>query len=398
MSILAASAFFGEMELAQYCLEVMVQSLNTMKEPELVLDYVQFTESHYYGKLTTDLTDSLFCFLCRYGSNEEMVPIIAKLPEEWFHSVISSDFFFVSSEWERYKTIQRILRLRHEEEEEANESSDTLVHSSDDAIEKITHQIQHELRLGKKPILDSTIIFTHLSFKELKMIEEEGFVQEKTLQKALWSQHSLKYQVTKAKEMDGDLNIIYATESEHIMPQGDTSNIQEFKMSVSPLKKDLVVNHNDLKYPPFRFGVEFDNLRRLHSGMRLDSGSVFYAGSLWTVYIQKAFANGTPKLGIYLQRADARSNLDYLTIHESESLEVNKKKAPYIDERVQVRAWFKIFCYVNHNQCCVFESKPDSFKHSQSWGWRSNKLYQEMGLANDCPKQTLTCCVVMGIV
>jgi hypothetical protein len=304
MSVLATSAFFGEMELAQHCLEVMIQSLVTMEAPEMVLDYVQFSESHYYGKLTTDLIDALFFFLCRFGCKEEIVPIIAKLPEEWFQSIISSDYFFTHSEWERYKTIRQMLQLR-DEEGEANESSDTLVNlsddsSSEDAVEKITYQLEHDLGLGKKSLLDSTIIFTHMSFNELKMIEQEGLVQAHTLQKALWAQHSLKYQVIKAKESDGDLNITYSTDSEYIVPQGDTSNIQELKMSVSPLKRDLKLNHNDLKYPPFRFGVEFDNLRRLHSGTRLDSGSVFYAGSVWSVYIQKAFANGTPKLGIYL--------------------------------------------------------------------------------------------------
>jgi hypothetical protein len=87
--------------------------------------------------------------------------------------------------------------------------------------------------------------------------------------------------------------------------------------------------------------------------------------------------------------------LEFLAVHASEPVQINKEKVPFIDERFEVKAWFKIFCYVNHRQCCVLESKPDSFKISQSWGWRSNKLYQEIGLANDNPKETLTCCVVM---
>jgi hypothetical protein len=94
--------FFGETELAQECLNPIIESLATLEAPEMILHYVQFSESNY-GELTTDLMDALFLFLCRLGCKEEIVPIIAKLPEEWFQSIISSDYFFARCEWERYK-------------------------------------------------------------------------------------------------------------------------------------------------------------------------------------------------------------------------------------------------------------------------------------------------------
>ncbi|KAI8619280.1 hypothetical protein BC830DRAFT_805365 [Chytriomyces sp. MP71] len=53
----------------------------------------------------------------------------------------------------------------------------------------------------------------------------------------------------------------------------------------------------------------------------------------------------------------------------------NSDISHYVDKRIQVRTWFQIICYFA-NSCCVLESKPDLFKATQSWGWRSTKVYK----------------------
>lgn len=59
-------------------------------------------------------------------------------------------------------------------------------------------------------------------------------------------------------------------------------------------------------YPPFRFSVEFQSPRLLKEKKRVYSRTVFYAGSLWNVYIQKVRSAKNHQLGVYLHRAKER--------------------------------------------------------------------------------------------
>lgn len=56
-------------------------------------------------------------------------------------------------------------------------------------------------------------------------------------------------------------------------------------------------------FPPFRFAAEFPNPRLLKEKKRVYSRTVFYAGSLWNIYIQKVRSAKNPQLGVYLHRA-----------------------------------------------------------------------------------------------
>jgi hypothetical protein len=59
--------------------------------------------------------------------------------------------------------------------------------------------------------------------------------------------------------------------------------------------------------PPFRFSADFPAPRLLKERKRVYSRTVFYAGSLWNIYIQKVHsARSTKQLGVYLHRAKER--------------------------------------------------------------------------------------------
>jgi hypothetical protein len=58
--------------------------------------------------------------------------------------------------------------------------------------------------------------------------------------------------------------------------------------------------------PPFRFAAEFPNPRLLKEKKRVYSRTVFYAGSLWNIYIQKVASTRSKQLGVYLHRAKER--------------------------------------------------------------------------------------------
>ncbi|PPQ98872.1 hypothetical protein CVT24_003503 [Panaeolus cyanescens] len=55
-------------------------------------------------------------------------------------------------------------------------------------------------------------------------------------------------------------------------------------------------------YPPYRFSVEFWDLDWLREKSRLHSQTIWYAGSLFNVYVQVVRKKGQAQLGIYLHR------------------------------------------------------------------------------------------------
>lgn len=64
------------------------------------------------------------------------------------------------------------------------------------------------------------------------------------------------------------------------------------------------------KYPPFRFAAEFPNPRNLKEKKRVYSRTVWYAGSLWNIYIQKVETTKNTQLGVYLHRAKEKEGQD----------------------------------------------------------------------------------------
>lgn len=62
-------------------------------------------------------------------------------------------------------------------------------------------------------------------------------------------------------------------------------------------------------YPPFRFSAEFPNPRDLKEKKRVYSQTVWYAGSMWNLYIQRVTSK-TQQLGIYLHRAKDKEPTD----------------------------------------------------------------------------------------
>lgn len=234
-------------------------------------------------------------------------------------------------------------------------------------------------------------------------------------------------------------------------------------------------------YPPFRFAAEFPNPRNLKEKKRVYSRTVWYAGSLWNVYIQKVETTKNTQLGVYLHRAKEKEehsssvderigqvemlmrrnertqhrmrmeprteaeddtgassgdpditlvadpnngpsrataissllrgdgimkasqtpgtftfadlpNRTYNTSaigseddNEDISDASKKPKAatlpPYIDGRPSIKTYFKIYSPSRGGRMLsVYESAPDKFNFSQSWGWKSSTMILDDGL------------------
>ncbi|ONK68252.1 uncharacterized protein A4U43_C05F9310 [Asparagus officinalis] len=126
-------------------------------------------------------------------------------------------------------------------------------------------------------------------------------------------------------------------------------------------------------FPPFRFGVEFEDVHRLNDGQVKHSPEVFYAGSLWKVSVQ-AFNDEDPQgrrtLGLFLHRRKA------------EMTDSSRKIHMYVDTREKVTARYQLIC-PSKREVMVFGSFKQAGtqlpKAPKGWGWRTALLFDELG-------------------
>ncbi|KAK9161554.1 hypothetical protein Syun_007895 [Stephania yunnanensis] len=125
-------------------------------------------------------------------------------------------------------------------------------------------------------------------------------------------------------------------------------------------------------FPPFRFGVEFEEVHRLADGQVKHSPEVYYAGSLWKVSVQ-AFNDEDPQgrrtLGLFLHRRKAEVT-DYL-----------RKGHMFVDTREKVTARYQLIC-PSKREVMVFGSFKQAGtllpKAPKGWGWRTALLFDEL--------------------
>ena len=236
-------------------------------------------------------------------------------------------------------------------------------------------------------------------------------------------------------------------------------------------------------FPPFRFSAEFPPAKSLKENKRVYSNTVWYAGSLWNIYVQKKETSKSTQLGIYLHRAKHIEGSDDLAMNQNHGfnsvdehissierellirrqgprrhvndprpfpsteaiasndstlvsrphqdldtisglfrpsstsitkaseasllgssterrfnttgafneddqedieVELKRSKVPtvpaYVDSRSTIKTYFKIFTPSKGGRMLsVYESAPDKFNFSQSWGWKSSNLVLDDG-------------------
>ncbi|KAF9015404.1 hypothetical protein BDQ17DRAFT_1386144 [Cyathus striatus] len=162
----------------------------------------------------------------------------------------------------------------------------------------------------------------------------------------------------------------------------------------------------------------FWDLDLLKEKSRLHSHTVWYAGSLFNIYIQVVKKKNQTQLGIYLHR---QSTVDPIPAASAPSPTLNEDRSfgaepslrsrgpslpslvssspsvqqrspatitlsrtptappqPYRDPRPQISAYFTISCAsATGSTQTRFTSAPDVFSVSQSWGWKSSSLRAE---------------------
>lgn len=135
-----------------------------------------------------------------------------------------------------------------------------------------------------------------------------------------------------------------------------------------PLDMKTPLSH----FPPFRFGVEFEDVHRLSDGQVKHSPEVFYAGSLWKVSVQ-AFSDEDPQgrrtLGLFLHRRKAEITDSIRKVHM------------YVDSREKVTARYQLICPSKRDVMVFGRFKQTGIplpKAPKGWGWRTALLFDEL--------------------
>ncbi|XP_030508808.2 uncharacterized protein LOC115723459 isoform X2 [Cannabis sativa] len=123
-------------------------------------------------------------------------------------------------------------------------------------------------------------------------------------------------------------------------------------------------------FPPFRFGVQFEDVHRLSDGQVKHSPEVFYAGSFWKVSVQ-AFNDEDPQgrrtLGLFLHRRKAENTDSF--------------RKMYVDSREKVTARYQLIC-PSKREVMFFGSFKQAGtllpKAPKGWGWRTALLFDEL--------------------
>jgi len=241
---------------------------------------------------------------------------------------------------------------------------------------------------------------------------------------------------TEAASMDQLFEAALTPSDSKTVPRVTTSDnnffglMQERHTASSSVLADSTGKARWSPYPPFRFAVEFWDIGMLKEKSRLHSQTIWYAGSLFNVYVQVVRKKGV-QLGVYIHR---QSSVDPIPLSSApfSLTEYHQDRArgpsdtaiysslpspsrsttpssgpttsssssptcvtatassipatappvtpfqPYRDPRASISAYFTISCAsATGSSLTRFTSAPDVFSVSQSWGWKSSSLRTE---------------------
>jgi hypothetical protein len=412
LSLLATAAYLNLEDLQEECTSRQLRMLDTSTLGKLVA-FVSGTSD--YGTSSDRLKEACRALLLRDGFEMTMQEW-DDVPTDLAADILTHDAFFCPAEIDRYDMVARLLRHRSSKQDVS-------------ALEQV---------------LANEIHYMHMTQSELKRIKADGLVDENVLFRALWDQVELKEHI--AHGSSPVLGITSKEETDFPVPHDETSYIGEPLLTpTSAIHSTTSTTKTPESYslfPPFRFSAEFERVGDLKEDTRVYSHTVFYAGSYWNIYIHnKIRARKTRQLGVYLHRVEIKAGEDgvmeqpsavgsttnrfmmstadraspetFVSPNGSPSkkdiqgvpLTMPDTRRPYVDMRSTISTFFKIYCPARKGSSKIgvteFQSAPDEFHRSQSWGWKSRGLCSfddREGSGEDIEQSNLKFMVCLGVV
>ncbi|KAF9956849.1 hypothetical protein BGZ65_002435 [Modicella reniformis] len=292
LSILATGAYLGMDTLCEQSTTFICRTLSTHVIPKLV----QFCHNNSYHPWSDRIAEGCHTFLCRTGFDDpkmKCLKVFEHLPTPWLLNVLGSDAFWVPNEWERYCLCRQIIHTRRK-----------------------IHPLDSEDEAAYDALFSTRIIYMHMTFEQLQMILCDidpvtgySFTPPEIIHEALWQQIELRALIERSAKEDGVLDIAgdlpesWRTQGKQysLIPEqdkiinGDSHTSKDSSHSISTTQQHSL-------YSPFRFSAEFGDVQSLQENARHDSGTFFYAGSFWSMRIEKTSSSEGMKLGVYLHR------------------------------------------------------------------------------------------------
>jgi hypothetical protein len=274
-SLLATGAYLDLQDLVEECLSTLLKTLT----PQNVSKRYRFARGkQYYGEASEKLAEACFTLLCHAGSQMSL-NLWDGISNDIAAEVIASDAFWVEGEYERYCFAREFIKRRR---------------SQDDEDVSVVEQV-----------LTTGIHYLHLPFETLQQIladkeDNAPFVPASVVHGALWQQMNLRQIIVSADPNNASLNL--AAEDGWVVPCKDTMmdpfNVEDENTETVPVVPEKMgsdvspppsqettdeIIATASPFPPFRFSVEFRDIRNLAEGEKKYSRTVFYAGSHWRV-------------------------------------------------------------------------------------------------------------------
>ncbi|KAI6010186.1 hypothetical protein EDC04DRAFT_2770258 [Pisolithus marmoratus] len=412
------------------------------------------------------------------------------LTSKWIRELISSDTLFVKGERERYDLARAVVELRRKQGIDEDEEKDWEIMFSEgiyyanmlvEDIIAISQDISPSTKRSFVPIpvlqaahWNQSLLRCHITSSSINpsMPSPNPPMRDKELGVCLTTAQILSRLSPSEQHTapdDEKERVYHPVPYDSSMRLGDSSGLEgasmdqlfehtasssdsnsaptseanffglkaERKTALECITSDATGKTRWSPYPPCRFAVEFWDINALKEKSRLHSHTIWYAGSLFNVYVQVVRKKGT-QLGIYLHRQSsvdpipgASSPVQFVrernhnrvpslphhiptpafspTIHYSPSIHPPSRSVtpssapstshgsdkahqsfgnaipatappvapvqPYRDPRPSVAAYFAVSCMSSTGSSVTrFTSVPDVFSVSQSWGWKSSSL------------------------
>ncbi|KAK9368977.1 hypothetical protein V1509DRAFT_622106 [Lipomyces kononenkoae] len=356
MSLLAVASFLDMQDLIESSVGLIIRSLTVDNLSEVL----RFAMNNNYGAASTRLVNS--CKNILYCDGWEMgVERWDGIPTAIAAEIVGGNPFFVPTEWDRCMFVIDLINwhLTHHGQRGESPVSDIIdgsksmtTESSSEIDESVkTSEVKAECVVDKDvhahetdeqgviydlaPLhqaMEGGIHYVHFTFEQIQELDAmrdvtgERVVRAETLREAVWANLSLRQKILTCPLDSPSLGLVRkgplpppnasGRRTAYVIPSNDETTL-EVGASSSP-HADSISKEKPLsgcsdeeedeelswtRFPPYRFSLEFKHVSKLREEKRVYSGTIWYAGSYWNIYIQKVKQRkSVVQMGVYLHR------------------------------------------------------------------------------------------------
>ncbi|KAI8613243.1 hypothetical protein BC830DRAFT_490895 [Chytriomyces sp. MP71] len=397
-SVLATAYFFEDTDLCEMCAD-FIKVINFT--PANALGYLNYASAFDYGEYTELLLRHSLIYFCResFINSELAENVLPKMDFPWLARILQSDSLYVGSEFERFEFMENVLRKKLGEVDLStlketvagmthhvlalgrlpSRSTWTTPESESSSIAGGSSPIVPAAKvvfLGKlaavtQPALPAPnsegsatdvtdlainllakgIVYAHMPRAQYDRVRADAVVPGFVFDRHFRIHHDLVRLVDTCPKGIQKLGVAYHYDRKNVLTRKD-GEAETFWENVM----GTVYAHDLLEMPPFRFSVEFGKTMATETvkagslsgvmkvlkgnvGESLVSRGVPYAGSLWSVRIEKIMEDGVSELSLSMVRKPS-----------------TKEYSTYSDHRPEAAFWCKLIAY-----CCVSEQVTEAY-------------------------------------